>query len=53
MKKILYLALACFACGMVQSCLPFDEPGDELGFGQKLNPEAGQPGNDQPTEGQQ
>lgn len=53
MKKILYLALACFACGMVQSCLPFDEPGDELGFGQKLNPEAGLTTDGQPTDGQQ
>ena len=39
MKKILYILLAVFACTTLQSCLQFDEPGDELGFGQVLNPD--------------
>lgn len=39
MKKILYILFAVFACTTLQSCLQFDEPGDELGFGQVLNPD--------------
>lgn len=39
MKKILYIFFAVFACTTLQSCLQFDEPGDELGFGQVLNPD--------------
>lgn len=39
MKKIFYILFAVFACTTLQSCLQFDEPGDELGFGQVLNPD--------------
>ena len=37
MKKLLLILLACGACSMLQSCLEYDEPGDELGFGQVPN----------------
>lgn len=39
MKKLLYIFLLGLACTALQSCLEYDEPGDELGFGQKLNPD--------------
>ena len=49
MKKILYILFAVFACTTLQSCLQFDEPGDELGFGQVLNPDSQNP--DESSEG--
>lgn len=37
MKKLLLILFACAACSTLQSCLEYDEPGDELGFGQVPN----------------
>lgn len=34
MKKLLFILIACGACSLMQSCLEYDEPGDELGFGE-------------------
>lgn len=34
MKKFLFIFLAGMLCTTLQSCLEYDEPGDELGLGQ-------------------
>lgn len=46
MKKFLFFLLACAVCSTLQSCLEFDEPGDELGYGQILNPDTSNGGQD-------
>lgn len=53
MKKFLVLFFACVACSTMQSCLEYDEPGDELGLGQVLNPDTNvKDGGDSSEEGQ-
>lgn len=37
MKKSISLLIALLACCALQSCLQYDEPGDELGFDQIQN----------------